>query len=50
MEIKKGIEHTVKLVVQELRKQTIVVGDDYEKIQQVDRNYLSSIMILQSVN
>ena len=35
MEIKKGIEHAVKLVVQELRKQTIVVGDDYEKIQQV---------------
>ena len=35
MEIKKGIEHAVKLVVQELRKQAIVVGDDYEKIQQV---------------
>ena len=35
MEIKKGIEYAVKKVVEELKKSAIVVGDDYEKIQQV---------------
>ncbi len=35
MEIKKGIEHAVKLVVKELKKQAIVVGSDKEKIKQV---------------
>ena len=35
MELKKGIESAIKIVVKELGNQAIVVGDDYEKIQQV---------------
>jgi chaperonin GroEL len=35
MELKKGIESSIKIVVKELGNQAIVVGDDYEKIQQV---------------
>lgn len=35
MELKKGIESAVKIVTDELSKQSIVVGDDYDKIKQV---------------
>jgi len=35
MELKKGIDTAVKIVVDELKKQAIIVGSDKEKIQQV---------------
>ena len=35
MELKKGIEKAVSIVTEELSKQSIVVGDDYDKIKQV---------------
>ena len=35
MEIKKGISAAVRIVVDELNKQSIVVGSNYEKIKQV---------------
>ena len=34
MELKKGIEKAVNIVTEELSKQSIVVGDDYDKIKQ----------------
>jgi len=35
MELKKGIDEAVKLVVTDLEKQAIVVGSDYDKIKQI---------------
>jgi len=35
MELKKGIERAVGIVVEDLEKQAIVVGSDYEKIKQI---------------
>ena len=35
MELKKGIEKAVNIVTEELSKQAIVVGDDYDKIKQI---------------
>ena len=35
MELKKGIEKTVGIVTEELGKQAIVVGSDYDKIKQI---------------
>ena len=35
MELKKGIEKAVKIVSEELAKQAIVVGSDYDKIKQI---------------
>jgi len=35
IELKKGIDKAIKIVVEELGKQAIVVGSDYEKIKQI---------------
>ena len=35
MELKKGIEKAVRIVTEELGKQAIVVGSDYDKIKQI---------------
>lgn len=35
MDLKRGIDKAVKVVIQDLQKQTEVIGDDFEKIKQV---------------
>ena len=35
MELKKGIERAVNIVTEELGKQAIVVGSDFDKIKQI---------------
>ena len=38
MELKKGIEKAISIITEELGKQAIVVGSDYDKIKQIGYN------------
>ena len=48
MELKKGIEKPISIITEELGKQPIVVGSDYDKIKQIAT--ISKIMIQLLVN